>query len=207
MNHTHHGHDAAWDHHAEQYAKEADRIEPALRIATEALLDAVHVLSGTRLLDLACGPGHNTAAAQARGAQAVGLDLSHAMVGQAQQRFPATRFLVGDMAQPPPGPWDAITCRFGAHHAGSAWLDVAHRILRAGGRLAIAEVTADGGDHGPHGKVDPVEWRRRLEAAGFEGVTIQPIAIELPPVAHEHGKPPRKWPSTWIITGRKPGDA
>lgn len=192
--HTHRTHERAWDETAEAYAQKAERLEPALRAATEAMLVAAHVGPGTRVLDLACGPGHSTATAQDRGAEALGLDLSAAAIARARLRFPTVPFMVGDMTRPPPGPWDAITCRFGAHHVDLAWLAAAFGALRPGGRLAIAEVVPAAAFHEGHGKVSAHEWGHRFEGTGFEEVTVQPCPI-----------PRIEWPDTWIIAGRKPG--
>src|SRR5687767_1037147 len=121
MNHAHvHGPDG-WDESAQQYDTVMALIEPALGSLTTALLDAVGVARGTRLLDLACGPGHTTAAATARGASALGIDLSPQMVGAARKRFPEVAFQVDDMRALPAGPWDAIVCRFGVHHVDPSW--------------------------------------------------------------------------------------
>ena len=50
------------------------------RHAIGPLLDATAVSQGTRVLDLCCGPGYGAAAAAARGARAIGIDFSLAMV-------------------------------------------------------------------------------------------------------------------------------
>jgi len=183
---------ASWDEHAAQYAIKAEGLEPLLQAATEAMLDAVELRPGMRLLDLGCGVGHSTAAAVARKADALGIDRSPAMIDAARERHPELRFAVGEMRSPPPGPWDAVVCRFAGHHVDPAWIEQAHRVLRPGGRLAIAEVEHPHAAPDHDGKVGPAEWRRRFEQAGFTEVRSEPCAIG-------HG-----WPPTWIIAGRKP---
>ena len=202
MNHEHPPHEAMWNETAESYARKAERLEPSLRAATDAMLAAVRIEPGTRLLDLACGPGHSTAAAHDRGADVLGLDLSAAVIAGARRRFPNVPFAIGDMTRPPPGPWDAITCRFGAHHADPAWLAAAYDALTPGGRLAIAEVVPPAEVHAGHGKVSAGEWSRRLEQAGFEDVTAERCNILLPSGPTEVAA--SAWPDTWIIAGRKP---
>jgi cyclopropane fatty-acyl-phospholipid synthase-like methyltransferase len=196
-----HAHDP-WEAEAAAYARKADLLEPALGAVAKALLDAVQAGPGQRLLDLGCGPGHLTEAARLRGAHAVGLDRSSAMVAAARHRFPAAAFAVGDMDDPPAGPWHAIVSRFAAHHAQGAWLGAAHKVLGPGGRIAIAEVvpTAEGDRPGGHGKLEPSEWRRRFEAAGFLDVELRRCHVQVP-AAHHGG---HAWPETWIIGGRRP---
>ncbi|HVT59005.1 MAG TPA: methyltransferase domain-containing protein [Thermoanaerobaculia bacterium] len=52
----------------------------------DLLLAALDLEPGTRLLDIACGPGNVAAAAHARGAVAVGVDFSPAMIRLARER-------------------------------------------------------------------------------------------------------------------------
>lgn len=196
----------AWDARADRYADQADQMEPVLQTATKAILDAVQAGPGVRLLDLGCGPGHSTAAAHARGADAFGVDASSAMVAAAKRRFPGVRFILGDMLAPPPGPWDAIVCRFAAHHAGSAWLAAAFGVLRPGGRIAIAETSPTPGVRMDEsdGKKQPSEWRRLFEEAGFADVTATPCDITVPPGSVVHDGIDQGWPSTSIIAGKRP---
>src|SRR5713226_3772200 len=69
------------------------------RLTTQAvgpLLDAVGAGPGVRLLDVASGPGYLADAAVKRGASAVGVDFTAAMVAQARQRYPAAEYRQGD---------------------------------------------------------------------------------------------------------------
>ena len=63
---------ASWQRAASVYKA---TFASATRPFIELLLDAVHVARGTRLLDIACGPGFLTSAGRARGAVALGLGL------------------------------------------------------------------------------------------------------------------------------------
>ncbi len=187
-------------------------VEPELRKATDAMLDTVQAGPGARLLDLACGPGHTTAAAQLRGASALGLDITPAMVAAARSRFPDSHFEVGDMLAPPPGPWDAITCRFGAHHADAAWFQAAWRVLKPGGRIAIAELGPTNDESRENGMQEPSAWVRLLQDAGFGAVAVTTLTLDLHPLAasdpelatmlHEG---PFQGGRVFIISGCKPG--
>jgi len=167
------------DEHAAWYDHIVDDLEPELSKATQAMLDAVDAGPDTKLLDLACGPGHTTAAATALGACALGIDSSPVMIEAARRRFPGAAFEVRDMLEPPAGPWDAIVCRMGVHHTGPAWAAAAIDVLRPGGRIAIAELD----DHGEHdhdnGMRRPEHWAGILADAGFVDVTLTTRTLRL----------------------------
>ena len=59
---------------------------------SDPLLDAVGAGPGTRILDVACGPGYLAGRAAERGAIAVGVDVAEPMVRLARQRFPRAEF-------------------------------------------------------------------------------------------------------------------
>jgi len=111
------------------------------RQSTGPLLDAGRVGPGSRVLDLACGPGFSCAAAAERGARVVGVDFSTAQVAAARRRHPQVRFDVADASALPfdDASFDAVVCGFGMLHfpdalaaAQEAW-----RVLAPGGRFAF----------------------------------------------------------------------
>jgi len=108
----------------------------------EVLLDAVAAGPGTRLLDVGCGPGTITAAAAARGADAVGVDLAVGMLALGRARHPRLELLEADAeALPfPDGTFDAVVGGFILNHlpAVDTALAEAARVLRPGGRIAVA---------------------------------------------------------------------
>ncbi|MBV9922816.1 MAG: class I SAM-dependent methyltransferase, partial [Pseudonocardia sp.] len=73
------------------------------------LHEAVLERAGTvALLDLGCGTGEFARYATDRGATVTGVDLDRHAVAAAAARVPEARFLVGDAADPPPGPFDGV---------------------------------------------------------------------------------------------------
>jgi ubiquinone/menaquinone biosynthesis C-methylase UbiE len=111
-------------------------------LATDPLLDAVRLRSGTRLLDVASGPGALAAEAANRGARSVGVDLSPRMVELAQRLYPAIEFHEADVEHLPfpDHSFDAVVCAFGLGHFPQPRLAVAEcvRILSPGGCIAFA---------------------------------------------------------------------
>src|SRR5262249_53735440 len=109
--------------------------------ATEPILDAVRTAPGTRLLDVASGPGYVAAAAARRGATVIGVDFSAAMVAEARERYPQLTFEDGDAEALsfPAGRFDAVVMSFGLLHLArpDAAIREAHRVLAPGGRYAF----------------------------------------------------------------------
>lgn len=106
------------------------------------LLRAARVGRGTRLLDVACGPGHASAAATALGASVTGVDFSPNMIRVARQCHPGIDFVVGDAQalESPDASFDAVVMCFGLMHLPhpDRGLTEALRVLRPGGRLALS---------------------------------------------------------------------
>jgi SAM-dependent methyltransferase len=164
----------------------------------EPLLDAAVVRAGSRLLDVACGPGFVSEAAAARGAQPVGMDIANAMVERARMRCPDLTFVVGDALRLPfpDASFDAVTMNFGILHVSQPEraLAEAHRVPAPGGRLAFTTWVAEGnaedeiteaalaanaiavkGPEGPsyHVFADPDECRRALAGCGFDTSSLR----------------------------------
>jgi len=166
------------------------------------LLDSVLAKKGTRLLDVATGPGYVAAAAAARGADTVGLDFAAAMVAEARRNYSKITFKEGD-AEDLPFPdssFDAVTMNFGLLHLGrpERALAEACRVLRSGGRFAFTvwakpeEARGFGivlGAIQRHGNMnapipagppffrfsDADECRRSLLQAGFQKPEVRPV--------------------------------
>jgi SAM-dependent methyltransferase len=130
---------AGWEGRVDAY----DRFFTAITARLfDPLLDAVGVAPGTRLLDVASGPGHLAARAAERGAVPVGVDVADAMVSRAGELYPALEFRQADAEALPfaDGVFDAVTGNFLLPHLARPDRAVAElvRVLAPGGRLALA---------------------------------------------------------------------
>jgi SAM-dependent methyltransferase len=109
--------------------------------AADALLDAAGVGRGTHVIDLASGPGYVAATAAKRGAHAIGVDFSEAMVEFARSQNRGVDYVEGNAEDLDfdEGTFDAAVMNFGLLHLGRPELALAeaHRVLRPGGRLAF----------------------------------------------------------------------
>jgi SAM-dependent methyltransferase len=169
-------------------------------LATDPLLDAVRLRPGTRLLDVASGPGALAAEAANRGARPVGVDLSPRMIELAKRLYPAIEFREADVEHLPfpDRAFDAVVCAFGLGHFPKPELAVAEcvRTLSPGGciafawwhdparqriqgifREAIAEIGVSMPPDVPQGHnvfrfSNPGEFLRLLEGAGLMEVAV-----------------------------------
>lgn len=130
---------AGWARQAATYGDFAGLV--TARVA-EPLLDAAGVGPGTRMLDVATGPGYVAGLAAERGAQVVAVDITEEMLELARSRHPDVEFRLGDAQQLPleDGSFDAAVCSFGVLHFGRpewAASELA-RVLAPGGRAALS---------------------------------------------------------------------
>ena len=192
---------AGWEQRAASYDKLFGSIT---RHAIEPLLDATAVHAGTSVLDLCCGPGYGAAAAAGRGAHAIGLDFSPAMVETARGLHSAAAFQQGDAEALDFGSetFDAVICSFGVNHLpdpGKA-LRESYRVLRPDGRIGFSMWCAPGKskfhqlvlesirDYGttevplppappPFRFSDPATCAAELIGAGFADPDVREIAL------------------------------
>ena len=191
---------AGWERAAEFYDGMAGRVTAG---AAKPLLEATSVGPGTRVLEVCCGPGYGSAAALVRGAEAVGIDFSAAMVERAKRAVPGALFDEGDAEALPylDASFDAVICPFGLLHLSAPEKAVAEafRVLKPRGSYAFtvwcnlekveffALVLGAVQEHGtlevplPEAPPifrfsDPEECRRVLTETGF----VEPEVAEVP---------------------------
>ena len=107
----------------------------------EPLLDAAEVGRGTRLLDVASGPGYVASEAAKRGASVIGVDIADAMISLARRLHPQIEFRSGNAEALPfsEGSFDAVVGNFVLLHLGRPEQAAAEfaRVLAPGGRLGL----------------------------------------------------------------------
>ena len=193
---------AAWSERAESYGRLTGRI--TARVA-DTLLDAAGVGSGTRVLDVGCGPGVVLAAALARGARPSGIDISPGMVAEARRRHPGLEIATADVTDLPfpDGAFGAAVGNFVLNHLPEPERAVAevHRVLASGGGVAlslwdhperarwlglVSDALREEGiapppsvaDSPPSYRfADPLAMRAVLEGAGFSGARVEAVSL------------------------------
>lgn len=193
-----------WTRKAKTYDRLTGRATARLVVP---LLEAAGVELGTRLLDVACGPGHLAAGAAARGAEAVGVDAAEGMVAVARARYGEIEFQQGDAERLAFGDasFDAVVAGFVVNHLPRPERALAEfaRVVRPGGRVAVTVWDRPGrmrllgvlgeavqGTEGvrdaglPSGGPDPFRFAddaalaALLWGAGLAGVEVRSIAFE-----------------------------
>jgi SAM-dependent methyltransferase len=191
------GWERAADHYGDAFGSLTSQTIPAL-------LNAAGVKPGTRVLDVASGPGYLAAAAADLGALPVGVDFSSEMVALAARRYPAIEFRDGDAEALPfaDATFDAVAINFGVLHLArpDTALTEARRVLKPGGRCAFTVWAAPDISMGfgivlkaidAHGRMDvplpsgppffrfsdAAESARSMTAAGFVAPHVQTIPL------------------------------
>lgn len=166
----------AYDRLAQAYA--ADRADALGRVPFDAwLLTRVAALAAPDpIVDVGCGPGHNTAHLAADGAAVTGIDISPQMVTLAQAAHPQASFEVGDFARlmrpRAAHAWGGVVAWYAMPHLAPSELASVlagfHRVLRLDGWLALALHIGD----------SVVHLREVMgEAADVEVVLHDPAAV------------------------------
>jgi len=129
---------AGWEEKSAGYARIFGAITARV---VPPLLDAARVGTGTRLLDVATGPGYVAAGGAARGASVVGVDISLAMLELARQAHPSIEFHRADAENLPfeAQSFSAVIGNFVILHLGRPERAAAEfaRVLAPGGRVAL----------------------------------------------------------------------
>jgi len=133
-NHYHNFQQKGWQRIAHRYDKAwSQLVQPFV----PHLFEAVRVKSGTRLLDVACGPGYVGEMAFTLGAIPMGLDFSSEMIRIARNRNPLIEFHEGDAQKLDfeDNSFDSVVMNFGLLHLSrpDAAFSEACRVLRPGG--------------------------------------------------------------------------
>ena len=129
---------AGWEQHAAGYDGFFGPITTRL---IDPLLDAAGIGAGSRVLDVASGPGYVAARAAERGASVIGLDVAETMLSLARRLQPQLEFRQGDAEALlfGDGSFDAVVANFGLLHLGRPERAAAEfaRVLAPGGRVAL----------------------------------------------------------------------
>jgi SAM-dependent methyltransferase len=128
-------------------------VAAVVMMVSEELVEALDVVPGERVLDVACGSGNAAIAAARRSwGNVVGSDFVPALLERARERAAAERleieFVEGDAAELPfgEGEFDVVTSVFGAMFAPDQQqaADELLRVCRPGGRIGMANWVPDG---------------------------------------------------------------
>ena len=178
-----------------------DFFTPITALAIQPLLDAAGAGAGSKLIDIATGPGSVAAKASRLGASCIGVDLSPEMIALARRSHPDIDFRVAEVEHLPfaDRSFDAVVCNFGLGHF--PWPEAAlaecGRTLEVGGRMAFSwwdqpdkqriqglfrEAIAEVGVAPPpdvpagHSNLrfsDTTEFRKLLVGAGLDNVRVE----------------------------------
>jgi SAM-dependent methyltransferase len=193
---------AGWSRRANTYGRVTGAITARF---VDPLLDAALVGVGMRVLDVATGPGNVAAAAAARGAEPVGVDIAEGMLAVARREHPQIDFRPGDAEALPfaNSSFDAVVGAFVLNHLPRPEVAAAEfaRVLESGGRLALSiwdaperarfiglvrDAVARAGEPpaaGPPAGPDPFRFaddaqlRALLDNAGLEDVAVETVAV------------------------------
>ena len=122
------------------------KIGIAAQGVAEGLCEAMDIIPGRRLLDVACGAGNGALAACRRNVEAVGLDYVPALLDRARERAAAEgfeiEFIEGDAQALPfeDGSFDYVMSTFGAMFAPDQEKTASEllRVCRSGGKIGMA---------------------------------------------------------------------
>jgi len=169
-----------------------------IAFASERLAEALQLMPGERVLDVACGSGNGALAAARRAwGNTVGVDFVPALLERGRERAAAERldieFVEGDAADLPfgDGEFDVVISIFGAMFAPEHEKTAAEllRTCKPGGRIGMANWVPDGGvgkmfmtiaKHAPPppGVTSPLLWGTEDHLRELFGDEISDLRVE-----------------------------
>lgn len=163
---------AGWESVADGYH---DHFGSLTRQTIAPMLEAVSAPAGSKLLDIASGPGYVAEAARELGFDVTAIDFSNEMVERAKRLYPGIKFQEGDAEdlQFPNQSFDRLTMNFGLLHLEhpEKALAEAFRVTKPGGKLALSVwATPD----------KAVAFQRVLDAVKAHGDSTVPIPVGPP---------------------------
>lgn len=165
--------------------------------ASEAIVSAVDVHAGERVLDIACGSGNAALVAARRNADVTGIDYVPALIERAKARAQAEGtsidFRVGDAQELPfaDGSFDVVVSVFGVMFAPDQPRAAREllRVTRSGGRIGLVSWTPEdlGGDFSrvhakylppPPGLAPPARWGTEAAVRELFGAATASLSFE-----------------------------
>jgi SAM-dependent methyltransferase len=183
---------SAFDAQAEQFERAPVQSDPS---ALGRLVEAADLPSGSRVLDVGCGPGLVAEALLEAGHDVVGIDLSTEMISRARLRCERfgnrATFRVGSLFDEPlsaSSKFDACLSRYVLHHVEEVerFMALQGRLVRLGGIVVLCDHTTDPDpearawhqrverlrDHSHASNATPGELADLLTVSGLESVRL-----------------------------------
>ena len=185
----------------EAWVAQQDRMDVQLAPLGDAVMAALAIQRGERVLDVGCGAGTTTAELARLGARATGTDISAPLIARARERYRDCEFILADSQTHAFTGFDAVFSRFGVMFFTdpvAAFANIA-RAVSPNGRLAFVcwrsirdnplftaplaaaaaagiplPAPADPHAPGPFAFADPDRVARIVGDAGWRDVTITP---------------------------------